>query len=624
MCGIAGILSKDTSKLTQQQLRKMTDVISHRGPDGEGQWISASGEVGLGHRRLSIIDLSHEADQPMHYLGRYTIVFNGEIYNYIELKETLLQQGYTFKTASDTEVLMALYHRDRENCLQLLDGMFAFVLYDAQENTAFIARDRFGEKPFFYSYEKGNHFYFGSEMKCLWAGGIPKEVNNRMLFNYLAYGFLDNPHDLSETFYNRCTRLPHSHYLKLNLQDLSLSQHAYYDINWRNTNHSVTPEQASEKFKELFYTSVKRRLRSDVPVGSSLSGGLDSSLVVTVIDELKKGTAQKQNTFSAVFPGFKKDERKFMDYVIAKTNVDPHFITPNDEGLMADIQKLAWHQEEPFGSASIYVQYCVMQLAKEHGVTVLLDGQGADEILAGYHPYYSHYFSELKKQDSRRYKSEFAAYVSMQGDSTINANVVKGWKNQVKGLLPKQSAFLRKAYEKYKHLRNPFLSDDFLNTYFRESFSNYYDFEGLNHSLYSSTMRKGLQELLRYADRNSMAHSREVRLPFLSHEVVDFLFTLPADYKIRDGWTKWIMRQTFEPFLPPEITWRKDKIGYEPPQKNWMENKIMKDKIMDSRELLIDKGVLSPSLKKQAYQAEEAIQGDNKNWKFLMVQQLIH
>ncbi|MBK8683642.1 MAG: hypothetical protein IPN26_00935 [Bacteroidetes bacterium] len=200
MCGIAGIIAKDKGLVTQERLKRMTDVIAHRGPDGEGQWISSNAEVGLGHRRLSIIDLSHEADQPMHYLDRYSIVFNGEIYNYIELKETLLKQGYQFRTASDTEVLMALYHRDGEQCLQLLDGMFSFVLYDEQKQTIFCARDRFGEKPFFYSYEKGKHFYFGSEMKCLWAGGIAKKVNEQMMFNYLAYGTLDNHHDQSQTF----------------------------------------------------------------------------------------------------------------------------------------------------------------------------------------------------------------------------------------------------------------------------------------------------------------------------------------------------------------------------------------------------------------------------------------
>ncbi|MBP6623842.1 MAG: asparagine synthetase B, partial [Chitinophagaceae bacterium] len=182
MCGIAGIIAKDKNIIRVETLKPMTDIIAHRGPDGDGLWISPNQEIGLGHRRLSIIDLSHEADQPMHYLNRYTIVFNGEIYNYIELKTELLNQGYTFHTQSDTEVLMALFDRDREQCLQLLDGMFSFVLFDAKENIIFCARDRFGEKPFFYSYEKGRHFYFGSEMKCLWAGGIPKEVNPKMLY----------------------------------------------------------------------------------------------------------------------------------------------------------------------------------------------------------------------------------------------------------------------------------------------------------------------------------------------------------------------------------------------------------------------------------------------------------
>lgn len=623
MCGIAGIISKDTSLVTQRRIKLMTDVISHRGPDGEGQWISTNGNVGLGHRRLSIIDLSHEADQPMHYLGRYSIVFNGEIYNYIELREDLIKQGYTFKTASDTEVLMALYDRDKENCLKLLDGMFSFIIYDAQENTAFCARDRFGEKPFFYSYEKGKYFYFGSEMKCIWAGGIPKETNNKMLFNYLAYGFLDNPADLSETFFLHCKRLPHSHFIKIDLSALNIDVKQYYDIDWHKTDSTISIKQASDKLNELFFTSVKRRLRSDVAVGSSLSGGLDSSLVVSVIDQLKKGTPQKQNTFSAVFPGFIKDERKYMDYVIANTNVNPHFVTPTDDGMINEIDRLMYHQEEPFGSASIYVQYCVMKLAKENNVTVLLDGQAADEILAGYHPYYAHYFSELKKNNKTLYDKELNAYLDMHANSKINANVISGWKNKVKMIVPSQSVLLRKMYEKYKHVKKPFLNNDFFAEHYKESFSNIYDQNGLNHSLYSSTMKKGLQELLRYADRNSMAHSREVRLPFLSHELVEFLFSLPPEFKIKDGWTKWIMRHSFENILPSEITWRKDKIGYEPPQKNWMENEIIKAKILASREKLISNGVLSKKVSSLDYQGEESIQGDNKNWKFLMAQQLV-
>ena len=593
MCGIAGIIASDTSKLNTLHLKKMTDIIAHRGPDGEGHWISANGAVGLGHRRLSIIDLSNEADQPMHYLGRYTIVFNGEIYNYKELKQILLAQGYTFKTSSDTEVLIALYHRDKEKCLQLLDGMFAFVIYDNEQNEIFAARDRFGEKPFFYSYETGKNFYFGSEMKCLWAAGIPKEVNNVMLYNYLENDLLSNPDDDSQTFYNKCTRLPHSHYLKLKVANLEVTIQKYYDIDYHKVDNEISITAAQEKFHELFFTSISRRLRSDVTVGSSLSGGLDSSLVVTAIDALKKGTGQKQDTFSAVFPGFLKDERKYMDYVTARTNVTPHYITPTDEGMIDSLDKLAFHQEEPYRSASIYVQYCVMQLAKENHTTVLLDGQGADEILAGYHNYYTQYFNELKKADSKKYQKEIAAYSLLHADNDINDNVRRNLLQRVKASTGIYLPAVRKLYQKVKYKNQALLNNDFYQTYKKTSFKKVEIFENLNHCLYSSTMQYGLQELLRYADRNSMAHSREIRLPFLSHELVEFLFSLPAEMKIKNGWTKWIMRETFQQELPAEIAWRKDKIGYEPPQKKWMNNEKVQQSLKSSINYLTENKVIT-------------------------------
>jgi asparagine synthase (glutamine-hydrolysing) len=612
MCGIAGLIVSDTSLLNIQRLKPMTDIISHRGPDGEGHWISSDGKIGLGHRRLSIIDLSHEADQPMHYLGRYTIVFNGEIYNYIELKDVLLKQGYTFKTHSDTEVLMALYDRDKENCLQLLDGMFSFVLYDSQENTAFCARDRFGEKPFFYSYEKDKHFYFGSEMKCLWAGGIKKEVNNRMLFNYLSFNTIENPSNLSETFFENCNRLPHSHYLKLNVQTLEFSITKYYDINWQHIDYSISINQAKEKFHELFYTSIQRRLRSDVTVGSSLSGGLDSSLVVCIIDDLKKGTTQKQNTFSAVFPGFSKDERKYMDYVIAKTNVNPHFITPTDEGLITDLEKLSWHQEEPYGSASIYVQYQVMQLAKQNNTTVLLDGQGADEILAGYHPYYIPFFTELKKNGD--YKNQLVKYTELHKNNRINGIAQKGLSDIIHNISPSLVRPALKFRNSYRQTKSPTLNKDFYHTYKNEIFDTHTTtFSTLNEALYDSTIKFGLQQLLRFADRNSMAHSREVRLPFLYHELVDFIFALPATFKINDGWTKWIMRESFD-ILPNEIKWRKDKIGYEPPQKSWMDNSNLKSKIMHQREKLVHHNYLNSKILNTSVQSEDATYSKHNSW----------
>ncbi|MEN9339697.1 MAG: hypothetical protein RIQ62_1009 [Bacteroidota bacterium] len=622
MCGIAGILSKNTALVQQTVLKKMTDVIAHRGPDGEGHWISPNAEVGLGHRRLSIIDLSHEADQPMHFLDRYTIVFNGEIYNYLELRTELSKQGYQFRTQSDTEVLMALYDRDKEQCLSLLDGMFSFVLFDAHEQTAFCARDRFGEKPFFYSYERGSHFLFGSEMKCLWAGGIPKEINNRMLFNYLSYGYIENPQNLSETFYEKCTRLPHSHYIKINLNDLSLQIKKYYDIDWKNCNTAISVKEAQEKFHELFYTSVQRRLRSDVAVGSSLSGGLDSSLVVCVIDDIKKGSHQKQNTFSAVFPGYKKDERKFMDYVTSVTQVNPHYVTPNDEGLLADIDTLSWHQEEPYGSASIYAQYCVMKLAKENNTTVLLDGQGADEILAGYHPYYLPFFNELKRGSRSEYETQLKLYQQLHSGNPINCINQKTLGDRVRQISPSLVKPVKQWRNHFVQWKQPFFHSDFYAAYHKEIFDTPGShFNTLNEALYNNTYVSGLQTLLRYADRNSMAHSREVRLPFLYHEMVEFLFSLPASFKIHDGWTKWIMRETFS-ILPKEISWRIDKIGYEPPQKNWMENEKVKRKILHQRDTLIDQHILNKKLQQGAYKAADALSNENNYWKMMLTQNL--
>lgn len=610
MCGIAGYISA-AGNVDPIVLKKQTDVIAHRGPDGEGQWVDGSGKAGLGHRRLSIIDLSDAGAQPMHYLDRYSIVFNGEIYNYIELREQCLAKGYRFRSETDTEVLMALYDWKGEACLELLDGMFSFALYDAKEQTLFCARDRFGEKPFFYTYEPGARFIFGSEMKCLWAAGVTKKVNDRMLFNYLNFGYLDNPRDVSETFYERCVRLPHAHSLTLDVQNCTIRNiRKYYSINWQQQSAPMDAPHAVERFRELMFESVKRRLRSDVPVGSSLSGGLDSSVVVCIIDILKKNTDQKQNTFSAVFPGFEKDERKYMDYVIARTNVSPHFVTPDKDGLIHDLEKLSYHQEEPFGSASIYAQYCVMRLAKENNVTVLLDGQGADEIMAGYPGYYSTYFKELKRSSRKNYRSQLAAFEGLHANaqSLYNAGSLRH------AISPVFIKALRKLKHAVKSPHNELLHPDFLAAHRNSSYVFNDGYGSLNEELYQHTLGNGaLQQLLRYADRNSMAHSREVRLPFLNHELVDFLFSLSPELKINQGWSKWIMREGFRVELPEEIGWRKDKVGFEPPQRSWMDKDDVKEKVAFARQQLGDKQIID---KKKI--GTGAVQDDNKiNWRYL-------
>lgn len=623
MCGIAGVISVDTSQISLNRLKKMTDSIQHRGPDGEGQWISSCGKIGLGHRRLSIIDLSSSGGQPMHYAdGRYSITFNGEIYNYLEIKKDLISKGYQFNSNTDTEVLLALYDFKREKCVLDLDGMFAFVIFDRERNNVFCARDRFGEKPFFYSYIPGQYFLFGSEMKVLWAGGISKDINNKMLYNYLTYGWLENANDKSETFYNKIQRLENAHYLNIDLSTLTIKKTRYWDIDLSKVDHQIIFEKALLKFKELFYESIKRRLRSDVPVGSSLSGGIDSSSVVCVINELIKGTDLKQKTFSARFPGFAKDEGMYMEMVANKTNAEAFYTFPNDLGFVDKLNKVAYFQEEPFGSASACVQYDVMQLAKENGVSVLLDGQGADEILAGYHYYYNAYFQELKARNHHDYLKAVNDYKLFDPENSFNGNPSYNLRKKVRNTFPNVIKPYFKTRNFINELISPTLNRDFKaefedKSYFEKNF-DLYSQKTLNGSLYYSTMVRGLSELLRFSDRNSMAHSREVRLPFLSHELVEFLFTLPAEFKINEGWTKYIMRRAFEDILPKEITWRKDKIGYEPPQKSWMDSPAIKEDIQSKKEILVANCVLDKHVLKKTPKSNSADSNENNSWSFWM------
>jgi asparagine synthase (glutamine-hydrolysing) len=606
MCGISGIYYKSQT-IDLSQLKQMTDVLAHRGPDGDGHWLSKDGNVGLAHRRLSIIDLSERGKQPMQYgQGRYTITFNGEIYNYLEVKEKLLQKGYQFHSDSDTEVLMAAYADKGERCLEDLDGMFAFALYDQAEKKLFCARDRFGEKPFYYYYIPNQIFAFASEMKALWALGIPKNIKDQRIYQFLIATYVSNPTNANETFFENIYKLGAAHYLTIDASH-SLKTQRYWQISHENIGTSpINFPDACEQFEELFTTSVKRRLRADVPVGSSLSGGLDSSAVVCCINELNKQLNIKQKTFSARFHNFAKDEGKFMQYVINATSVEPHFVYPSHDKMIEEWDKLMYHQEEPVGSASIYAQWCVMHLAKENGVIVLLDGQGADEILAGYHPYYNIYWNELKSQNPTLYQTEREAF------QILNPPKVKTWRERypwhyVKYRLKKLvdiNAFLEDPvpianapllYPEFDRFQAPVLSDEIYNS--------------LNQNLYFSTFQYGLEDLLRYADRNSMAHSREVRLPFLNHELVEFVFSLPPSYKIGQGWTKYLQRKSFEKLMPPEITWRKDKIGYEPPQQSWFAKEPLKSILYQYKNNLEKERILNPK-----HQLEE---GDK--WKIFML-----
>ncbi|MBS1646329.1 MAG: asparagine synthase (glutamine-hydrolyzing) [Bacteroidetes bacterium] len=567
MCGIAGIY-QFKNKVELNALKKMTDTIAHRGPDGEGHWINPEGSLGFGHRRLSIIDLSNHAKQPMHYANqRYTITFNGEIYNYIEIKNELIKKGYLFTSQSDTEVLLALYDCKKEQCLQDLDGMFAFAIWDEQEKTLFCARDRFGEKPFHYYYDE-NGFVFSSEIKQFWPIGITKELDTEKFTSFIKYGQIDRSEDITATFFKKIKRLDAAHYLKINAEK-KISIEKYWSIPDTKKYFEGSIEQAAETFLELFTHSIRLRLRSDVPVGSSLSGGLDSSSIVMLIDALK-GKELKQNTFSARFKDFAKDEGKHIEEVVkACKNVAVHYTWPDKDYFEHAFEKVTYHQDEPYGSASIVAQYAVMELAKQHGVTVLLDGQGADEQLAGYIPYYHEYLKQLFYTQPFLYKKEHAAYRQYHQEAIPFISVEK--RETLRMKLGRYKRIALKQELPYQHALNDRLKND--------------------------TATVGLKELLRYADRNSMAHSREVRLPFLSHKLVEFVFSLPDHYKLNEGWTKFVLRKAMNNILPHSICWRVDKIGYEPPQKRWIESDKYETEIKKAASFFDIKRVPDPANK---------------------------
>lgn len=586
----------------------MTDAVAHRGPDGEGLWQHESGEVLLGHRRLSIIDLSNAGSQPMAYTDRYTIIHNGEIYNYIELREELAKKGYSFCSQTDTEVIAAAYDCWQDECVDRFDGMFAFAIWDEKEKHLFAARDRFGEKPFFY-YFNGKELLFASEMKALWAAGIERIPNQQMLFNFITIGYTDNPSQPSETFYENISKLPPATILKYNSKSNELALEKYWDIDQDYVNKKITDSEAAEKFTHLFNIAVKRRLRSDVTIGTSLSGGLDSSSIISVINELQVMNYKPQ-AFTATFPGFEKDELEFSKQVVNKFSLQQFTAGFSPDEMMKDWEKLSYHQEEPFGSASIYAQYKVYELAKLQHVKVLLDGQGADETLAGYHKYFKWYWQELFRNRKLFRSKELKAAKEMGVQDKF------GFKNMIAAYFPGFATVTLENQYLLKAIRHEDLTKNFVKLQSKEAYYTTPDHYTLNGVLYFNTCTHGLEELLRYADRNSMAHGREVRLPFLSHELVEFIFSLPANFKIRKGWTKWLLRQTMTNKLPEAIVWRKDKVGFEPPQKNWMENKQVQDAIHEARKKLVAEKVLKPEVLQKKIQPLASHDAENYDWRY--------
>ncbi len=619
MCGIAGIIShsktnEDENYLQlKQKLHSMAGTLQHRGPDGEDIWVSESGIAGLAHRRLSVIDLSNAAAQPMKLLDRYTIVHNGEIYNYIEVRKELVKHGYIFRTQSDTEVILAAFDHWEEDCVDHFDGMFAFAIWDEKEQELFAARDRFGEKPFFYYFD-GVQLIFASEMKAISAAGILRRPNLKMLFNFITIGYVDNPERPEETFFENIFKLPPASTLYYVPAAKELIIEKYWDIDAGLADKKIKDSEAIEQFQHLYSTSVARRLRSDVSLGSSLSGGIDSSTVVAFATDLlsaQPGTINPFSAYTAVFPGFEKDEHHYSSRVASTFNLDQHIIAITADDLVHDWDNFLYHQEEPVASASAFAQYKVFELAKKHNTTVLLDGQGADEILAGYHKYYKWYWQELFQKRKLIRSGEIAAA------RKLGIREKFGFKNMLASLLPDLASVILEQQYLFNALNHEDLHKDFVRYQSKEAYYTKPELSHLNGLLYFNTCIHGLQELLRYADRNSMAHGREVRLPFLNHDLVEFIFALPPRFKIREGWTKWLLRKSVAEKLPEEISWRKDKIGFEPPQKQWMQNKKVVEMIQEARHKLVKEKILKERVVGKPVNSASSYERSNDDWRYL-------
>ncbi|MFQ6171836.1 asparagine synthase (glutamine-hydrolyzing) [Oryzobacter sp. R7] len=557
MCGIAGYhgLSADLDLLT-----RMNDRQQHRGPDGEG--IVTDGPCGLAHRRLSIIDVAH-GQQPMETAdGRYVIAYNGEVYNYLDLRSELQAQGRTFVTDSDTEVVLQAFAQWGPEAFDRFNGMFGLAVWDRREQRLTLARDHFGIKPVYVATVPnpqggGDVLLFASEITPILESGLyERRVNDRSVYRYLRFRAHE---DGTETFFDGIERLAPGEMLTADATGIHRRRYTRLEEELLELAKEQRPydEAAAAEYRRRLVESVRLRLQSEVPVGTSLSGGLDSSAVAVVINQLlnegdelsTRSVGTRQNTFSAVFPGSINDEERYVDAVldICTGHVEAHKIKPTADDFKADLLDFVRTQEEPLISSGPYAQYQVMREATKH-VTVLLDGQGADEMMAGYIPYYFVYLRQLRAQGATVAAAELAKSLDV-------LYRLGRFKLRSKLRLRRTTPTTR------------LLGRDFAKRFEGERFTN----EGadLKKRLVDDIFRNSLPSLLRYEDKNTMRFSLEGRVPFLDKEVLKFVFSLSDDAIIKDGWNKRVLRDATRGLLPESINRRRNKIGFTTPQVEW-------------------------------------------------------
>lgn len=531
MCGIVGIITNQTSIELQHQLKAMLEATKHRGPDATESWMDSN--CCLGHNRLSIIDLHSAANQPMHSnCGRYVIVFNGEIYNYLELKETLKFE-YTFKTQSDTEVLLAAFIKYGTHVAEKLNGMFAFLIWDKEAKKVFACRDRFGVKPFYYSIHNGN-FYFASEIKAFFAAEIPKKENWKVWANYLVNGSYGMP---NETFWDKIEQLPGGHILELEVaegktlssKDLKITQ--WYDFISRvNAIEPIEESLLKANYLDLLNDSISLRFRADVNVGFNISGGLDSSVLLALVN--KQFPENKTIEAFTFYSNNKEyDELPWVEQMIALTGNPLNKCLLKSEEIDSLIKEVSYYQDEPFGGFPTLAYSLIFKEARRKNITVLLDGQGMDEAWAGYDYYHTN--------------SGF----TIQGTTT-------------------------------SPVRPEVLTPEFVQLAEKDTYPNPFT-DPLKNLQYRDIFYTKIPRALRFNDRISMMHSTELREPFLDYRLVELAFAQDATVKIKDKQTKWMLRQLVKDYLGNSIALA-PKRPLQTPQREWIGNELkefMNDKI---------------------------------------------
>lgn len=571
MCGILGSFIIHPPSRSIASFQRGLEKLRHRGPDDRGYVrIDLSGrELLLGHTRLSIIDLTIGGHQPRESrCGRYTLIFNGEIFNYRELRAELRELGFEFQSESDTEVLLAAWIAWGESCLPRLVGMFAFVVFDREERALYCARDAFGIKPFFYRHDK-SCLYFGSEIPAILELCERKVApDHRRGYEYLISGLYDKGPD---TFFEGIKQLMPGHLLRAKLdgcQEMVISRWFWPNIEQASR---LTFKDAAEQLRTLFLDSIRLHLRSDVPIGAALSGGLDSSAIVCAMRHVEPD--MPIHTFSFVARESRFNEEQWIDTVNGAVAAIPHKIHITQDDWISDLDDLIQAQGEPFGSTSIYAQYCVYRHAREMGVTVTLDGQGADELLAGYSGFPAQRIRSMLSTGHAIHAIRFLRAWSRWPGRSLSDPL----KQLISPLVPARARGLARKLDGRdplpEWLNNGLVREAGLdrNVHMHGQSIEVPRGRYLMNTLRTALTGYGLNELLRHGDRNSMRWSVESRVPFLNPNIANFLLSLPEEYLISNhGETKHIFREAMRGIVPDQVIERKDKIGFEAPEREWL------------------------------------------------------